>query len=323
MNIRALFSLSIASLLALAAASTSTSTPAYSQGKIRVVVSVDWEGDDLIESNLVSIRDFRQDYPTIPMQHFLNAAYFTKAGANPSQTSALMHSVLLPIDEEGLHIHAWRSLVQASGVTFRTGPSFVAEAVDLRNCLADCGNDVMLTAYSESELRKIIKFSLDTLEKQGFDRARSFRAGGWIANRKVLRALAAEGITLDSSATYSEYLKEQWGNYNLYPIVGRLWPSIQPTSQPFVVALTSDTSILELPNNGNLADYMTGDQMFKAFLKNVELLKVNSGRDVYLSIGFHQETAATYLPHLRSGIDQIRAYAEQNLIPIEFVVAPL
>lgn len=299
------------------------SSSALAQGKVRIIVSVDWEGDDLQAQNLNAMRTFRSDYPSIPLQHFLNAAYYTKSGAVARNVTQRIQSVLRPGDEHGLHVHAWRTLVTAAGVRFRTSPSFVEGSVDLNQCNPDCGNDVALVAYTEAELKKIFNYSVQTLVSQGFNRARSFRAGGWMANERVLNALADSGFTLDSSATYAPYLETAWSDYNLYSFVGQLWPNSVPTSQPYVYQAESGATITELPNNGSLADYVTGEDMLQAFKSNAALLRTKPASDVYLSIGFHQETAAAYLPALRSGIDQIMTYANAQGIDYEFVVAPL
>ena len=299
------------------------SASALAQGKVRIIVSVDWEGDDLQAQNLNAMKTFRSDYPAIPLQHFLNAAYYTKSGAVAKTVTQRIQSVLRPGDEHGLHVHAWRTLITAAGVRFRTSPSFVEGTVDLNQCNPDCGNDVALVAYTEAELKKVFNFSVQTLVKQGFNRARSFRAGGWMANGRVLNALADSGFTLDSSATYAPYLEEAWSDYNLYSFVGQLWPDSVPTSQPYVYKAKSGATITELPNNGSLADYVTGEDILEAFKSNAALLRANAANDVYLSIGFHQETAADYLPALRSGIDQIISYANTQGIAYEFIVAPL
>lgn len=296
---------------------------AHAEAKLKIIVSVDWEGEDLRSENLEAMQAFRQDFPEVPLQHFLNAAYYTKKGAQAAQTTQAIRSVLREGDEEGLHIHAWRSLIRASGVPFRTGPSFVGPEVDEANCGLDCGMDVALTAYTKDELRKVLQFSVKLLQKQGFQRAQSFRAGGWQADAKVLDALTEEGFTLDSSATYAPYLKKAWGDYQLYPLVGKLWPQIQPTSQPYRFEGSSGKSLTEVPNNGCLADYMTGTQMLAAFRSNAQLLNQTQETPVYLSIGFHQETAADWLPRLRSGLKLIKDYAAKHKIAYEFVVGPL
>ncbi|RYZ50766.1 MAG: hypothetical protein EOP07_22405 [Proteobacteria bacterium] len=295
---------------------------ASAQGKVRIVVSVDWEGRSLEAENLAAFNAFRNDYPKIPLQLFLNAAYYTKADADPKLVTDNIRSVMRPGDEQGLHIHAWRSLFTAAGVTFKTEPAFKGP-IDMEKCTPDCGHDVNVTAYSEAELRKVIAFSIKTLKKHGFDHPHSFRAGAWQADRKVLKALAAEGFTLDSSATDADFLKERWGKTLLYPVTKKIWPDTRASTQPYTIDLGDGKKILELPNNGCLADYVSGESILDSFQKNVAVLKANPEKDVYLSIGFHQETAVKYLPNLRKGIDLIQAAAAEQKIPVEFVVQPL
>jgi hypothetical protein len=196
---------------------------AIGQGKVRIIVSVDWEGDDLQANNLQAMKDFRRDFPEIPLQQFLNAAYYTKSEADATQVTKAVKSVLLPKDEHALHIHAWRTLVESSGVNFRINPSFVADEFMIADCRIDCGQEIAITGYTNTELRKIIAHSIEILQKQGFNRPKSFRAGGWQADDNVLDALAAEGFTLDSSATYADFLLPEWGKYKLHKMVKDLW----------------------------------------------------------------------------------------------------
>lgn len=284
---------------------------------VRIVVSVDWEGRDLDPANLAAMNDFRNAYPDVPLQHFLNAAYFAKTGADGKETAAKIRSVLRKGDEEALHIHPWRSLVTAAGVKFRTEPAFKG-FLDIKKCDPDCGHDVNLASYSEPELRKLIRFSQKTLGRYGFERARSFRAGAWQAEERTFKALAAEGFKLDSSATHAAYLKDRWGKSLLYPVVAKIWPSIVPTSQPYAIDLGGKGRLLELPNNGCLADYMSPEALLKVFQANAALAAQDPSGDAVLSIGFHQETAAKFLPQFRQGFDQIRAYAAEQKIPIVF-----
>lgn len=292
-------------------------------GKVKIIVSVDWEGQTLIDDALDDMKKFRQDYPDIPIQHFLNAAYYLKTRADSVKITKQINSVLLPTDELGLHLHSWRSLVLAAKIPFRTSPTYSGRDVDVaRDCDRDCGSDVALSSYDEASIRKLIALSVDVLTDHGFKRPVSFRAGGWLADHKVLRALAQEGFSLDSSATYSGY-SGSIRALALEALVGTHWPNITPLSQPYEMKFSTGESLIELPNNGSLADYVYPADMLANFKRIAALRDKNPDRHVYLSIGFHQESATYYLQRFRTGLDQIRAYAAENKIPIEFVVPPL
>ncbi len=306
-------------LVALVILAVSFASNSFASGKVRVVVSVDWEGRDLGKYNLQAMSRFRTEHPDIPLQHFLNPAYYTKPGAKAGEVTKAIRSVLRPGDEHGMHIHAWRSLIEAAGVPFRTTPSFVRDDIDLSRCFPDCGHDIALTAYTEAELRQIFRYGVDVLKGAGFDRPRGFRAGGWQADNTVLRALALEGFSLDSSGTDAAYLYDSWSLYNLYGFVAKLWPDMTPESQPYTWTSEPGVQLTELPNNGCLADYMTAAATLEAFEKIAALWHQSPDDTFYLSIGFHQETASTYLPTFALGIKLIEAYAKKQRIPFEYV----
>ena len=69
--------------------------------KINVIVSVDWEGRDLESENEQVFKDFREKYPEVPMQQFLNAAYLTKDVWTSQKVRAFHENTLRDIDELG------------------------------------------------------------------------------------------------------------------------------------------------------------------------------------------------------------------------------
>ena len=127
---------------------------------INIVISVDWEGRDLDPKNLAAFKSFRKDCPHIPILQFLNAAYFTKPGMDQKKIKSAIESVILPIDEIGLHIHGWKSQFEACGVKFRNSPSFNSggEISQGENDL-DIGHDIPISEYTTEELVKVIKHS--------------------------------------------------------------------------------------------------------------------------------------------------------------------
>ena len=261
------------------------------------------------------MESFRRKFPAVPLIHFLNPAYFTKS--SPDKYRFLRRQIRRVIqqgDELGLHLHGWKSLVQASGVTFRGTPRWDGVGKEFW-CFTDCGYSVPISSYSFEELRRIMAFSRNLLEDQGFPRPRVFRAGGWMANDKLLRALVAEGFFADSSAIPAVYLK----GYSLQRIrglLGKLWPEVDPYSQPFRRTFP-EGSLFEFPNNGALADYIQGDEMFQ--LARELLSKAKPGDTSYLSIGFHQETALSYLPRVETALERLYRLAASEEQAVSFV----
>ena len=56
-------------------------------GRMVIIISVDWEGEDLTSANLTSFKNFRAAYPEVPLLQFLNATYYTKTDANDTDVT--------------------------------------------------------------------------------------------------------------------------------------------------------------------------------------------------------------------------------------------
>ena len=310
---------------------------------LRVVVSVDWEGRDLEPENLRAMERFRASFPAVPLTHFLNAAYYTKPTGRPAElASALAPRLLLPGDsglesvasvsssgaapearlweqhpedraitasirstlragdERGLHVHAWRSLVETAGVAFRDGPSFWGSGRPLDVSGGDEGHEVELGAYSEEEVRRLVRASRLLLAGQGLGPTRAFRAGGWVAPGHVLAALRAEGLRIDSSAVATRWHDELKG-LALKERIETLWAAILPSTQPYLVQ-TAHGELIEMPDTGALADYVTAAEMIEHGRWGLAELERAPG-EVFIHFGFHQETAARFLPRLEQALD--------------------
>ena len=100
----------------------------------------------------------------------------------------------------------------------------------------------------------------------------------------------------------------------LFDLISGLWGGIGPDSDPFEIQ-TSAGSVLELPNNGALADYVDAAQMMGAFERAVERLRRFPDSSPVVSVGFHLETAARYLPRLEQAIAAMHETAAAEGIP--------
>ena len=56
---------------------------------VSLVVSVDWEGTRFNAEDLAAFRQFREDFPSVRLTHFLNAAYYTQLAPDDVRMSEL------------------------------------------------------------------------------------------------------------------------------------------------------------------------------------------------------------------------------------------
>lgn len=136
-------------------------------------------------------------------------------------------------DEVALHVHAWTDFVRDAGVTPRTAPNWGGRSD---------GYDVPLTAFDESETRRLIDHAVDLMTQHGFAKPTSFRAGGLFANAANLRAIAAAGFTADSSAAPA-------GGFGRLPLPWTLPRGAQPYRPSRDDAnVPGDLPLVEAPN---------------------------------------------------------------------------
>ena len=276
---------------------------------IKIFVTVDWEGWSLDEENIEVMQAFRKQYPHIPMMQLLNPVYLLRPSADTKVEAEKIRSTFLPSDSMGLHVHGWKSLLNACEVPFQNAPSFTAQS-DV--CEAgDCGYAVSLEyAYSAQDLTKLIACSANLLVAQGFARPRYFRAGGWQLGPKLASALETNQFVFDSSRTDANLLTTKWAeNSGLVQMVKALHPEASVLDQPYQLT----ASVMEYPNNGSLADYTDTQQLLTIF----KTLIAHDKR--VLVLGFHQETAFSYLKHLQDAIPLYEEIAREQGITIDWV----
>lgn len=290
---------------------------------VTIVVSVDWEGRSLLDENLERIREFRERFAHVPLQHFLNAAYYTKSDADPARATQFIAHTISSGDECGLHVHAWRSLVEAAGVEVRTQPTFIDRASDVPKALDDWeyfapedGYDVPLEAYETHEAAAIVRTSRAILTRHGFSIAPSFRAGGWMSGPKVQAALAAENMLYDCSPVYPELAIRRFGDMPLCRWLSELWPGIGDISQPYP-APSGMGYLWLVPDNAGLIDY-TPEADFAAILERHFEACEKSGTGSILVTGFHQETARVFLPRLEVALAAAERIAGDRSVPLSF-----
>lgn len=292
--------IAIAMIFSMAKATASMDSPPSASPPLHIYVTVDWEGDHLDPENIAAMQQFRQHFPHIPLLQLLNPAYFLKPGADATQVNAVIRSTLLPIDTLGLHVHGWQRLVEHCGLAFQSQPRF---AVDT-SADGEAGVAVSLEhAYSLPELQQLIGCASRIMMAQGYPRPKHFRAGGWQLGPKLSAALESHGFEWDSSVIDADLLTTRWAKDSaLVTSLKALHPPLAALAQPYPLT----AHVMEFPNNATLADYTSSQQLvqlFKALLASEHRVLV---------LGFHQESAADFLPVIAQAVKQFETLAKQQ-----------
>lgn len=163
-------------------------------------------------------------------------------------------------------------------------------------------------------------------EANGLDAPTSFRAGAWMAEENLLQALSETGFVAESSALNTDLLADDgWPDleetlgeeYNdlLWEWNTEHWSEVDATSQPYHPSasdaqLPGDPAVLEVPDNGALADYLSTDDM-------QAVLDANWGggsleEPLAFSIGYHNLTHGIGFDY-RTGIEEILDILDEHL----------
>jgi hypothetical protein len=303
MRIWAYLTALVASVAALGVALALAGCTRPAPGRIVVALTIDWEGAYLSPEGLDALDEFRRSQGPAPLTHFVSAAYFTKERQDPKAVASITQAVRTG-DELAVHLHAWRSLAQAGGIEPKLSPSFLTGTDKLLEFEdGDLGFDTDLDAYSVSDLRVLLRTSRRLLEGLHLPVSTTFRAGGYLGTPKVLQAAREEGFTVDCSATDYRQLDERKEEV-LPRRIQAIWPRVETTSQPWLVEAPGG-ALLEMPIAA-FADYATTAEIVAAFDAARARLLASPGRDVFIVLGFHQETADEFSGRLREALDTVR-----------------
>lgn len=295
-------------LAALATAGcSSSSTPVLATGRVVVALTIDWEGAYLSPEGLDALDELRRGLGPVPLTHFVSAAYFTKDHPHP-KAAATITEVVRKGDELAIHLHAWRSLARASGIEPKLSPSFLTGTDKLLEFDdGDLGFDTDLDAYNVPDLRAMLRTSRRLLEPMQLPITKTFRAGGYLGTPKVLQAIRQEGYLVDCSATDYRQLDERKDEV-LPKRIQAIWPNVETTSQPWLAGAPGG-SLLEMPIAA-FADYATAAEIIAVFEAAHARLRKDPGRDVFVVIGFHQETAQDFANRVGEAMGKVRGRKE-------------
>ena len=285
---------------------------------IYIALSIQWEGDSLMDYNLKSIEQIRKVSPGFPITHFISPAYFLKPRANIPEVKQKINSHISSTDSVGIHLSAWKSVLDASTVALKQDePTFWGNKISQVNCAVDCGDSIALSSYSREEIDKIVTTSLATLESNGFIDIKSYIVKGWMDDRKIIDAAANRGLKYDFSPIALHLIRKRISNYPIYQKLAGIWPHISPYTQPFNVQTKNHKEITQIAGGAAMVDYMTTEEidvLFKAYLARKA---ANPNRPLVFRLGMYQETANQYGSRFISALKRILATASKHQVNIK------
>jgi hypothetical protein len=293
---------------AFAASTLRRTAPLY------VLMTNDWDDADNSDVALQLQEELRADFPELVMTHFVGPYTFTDPDLTAERRQLLVDWVTgqrdTHGDEIGLHIHPYCNFVDSTEVACRTEPSTVYNAGDPTGYTVEC------SAYPRQEWLALLQAADALFMANGLGKPTSFRAGGWTAEVHTLQALADDGFVTDTSANNWARMEEWDGLQNgvLYSWNMSHWSSIGDTSQPYWPSVADIQTpgepaigILELPDNGILVDYVTGEEMSDIFDANWDGTPLAA--PVAFSIGYHPtDLDLNYQQRLRVALQHVEQF---------------
>jgi hypothetical protein len=286
----------------------------YRSHPIYVLMTNDWDDSDNTDAQLTLQEQLHESHPRIKMTHFVGPYTFTDPAVSEQRVDLHVEWLLGMRDqygdEIGLHIHPYCNFVETTSIPCRTAPTFGLYGID------ESGYTVILSSYTQSEMEILLDRANELFEQNGLGTPTAFRAGGWTAEINTLMALENKGYVADSSANNWSRLEEwkDYGDSDLYGWNEEHWASIDEYSQPYYPSVNNilkseepSVDILEVPDNGILVDYVTGQEMIDIF--NLNWPGGVLDKPTSYVIGYHPSNfKAEYLNRLDEALNHIDSY---------------
>ena len=279
-----------------------------------VLVSTDYDFSDPGNPSLGYMDRLHTDHPSMVMTHFWAPYTYTDSQVTDTRRDQLDTWLKKQRDtygdEIGLHIHPYCHFVEQAGETCITDQStvYTSDAT---------GYTIKLSAYTRQSMGALLQHAAVLFEQRGLGAPKTFRAGGWTANIDTLLALADNGFVADTSALNWIHIKEEWEGKELYTWNMSNWGPINDTSQPYYPSMTNplvsepgaNMSMLEVPDNGVMIDYVSVAQMNAIFDANWDGTPLSAPRT--LMMGFHPAPSFSESEYRR--VDDFLKYADMHL----------
>jgi hypothetical protein len=285
-----------------------------------VLMTTDYDFSDPSDRALARMDTLHDEHRELVMTHFWAPYTYTDPSVTPARRAQLSAWLRAQRDEHrdeiALHIHPYCHFVERAGLKCITDQSVVHDR-------DPSGYTVKCAAYGEAGFARLLETADALFADHDLGKPVTFRAGAWTASIETLRALASRGYVADTSALNWRRI-EEWdpathpnaGSGELWRWNMRAWNPIGDTSQPYRPnrddVLSRDApslSLLEVPDNGAMIDYVSTEEMIAIFRANWDGGPLTG--PTTLMLGFHPAPGFGFAEYAR--VDGILDHADRFL----------
>jgi hypothetical protein len=281
----------------------------------------------MTREDLDSLEKLAVSHPRVRWTHFFNPVIYT-------QTTVLRDDIVEFIckahtqsgAEIALHLHMYKSLLNAAGVAFQAEPSVNSRmVVGSRDAT---GYSVPMSRYSPAEIHTLLQFSIGTFEKVKLQRPTTFCAGYYTTSLDLQKEIAASGFTASAAAfppgkeigdAYPPSWRELAGWDESVTINSRPYRvsqnSILPTGEAPYILANDGQPLVEIPQTGKIDWMVTSDDMRVIFKKHLSMAE--SGQPTAVCLAIHDMYAKKNFAKFDEVLGFIDEIAE-NGVPVRY-----
>lgn len=287
------------------------------KAKVRLLMSIIWEGSQISNYNVQAIAKFRELYPNVAFTHFISPSYFLRPSAK-SQKSDLLRQLIRPQDKIALYMQPWKSLTEEADVIFRNRPTFWGAAVSPQECSSDCGMQVPLSIYDGRDLDSLFATSVKIMHKQGFSEIHGYLNAGWVSSDAIVESALASGLREDYSIMDAELVAEKLSGFPILQWIRASWPKISAPRETKTLK-TRLGSMRQIMHTPGIIDYHSVESAVQISDEVLEAALEKPRLDWVLHFSVIQESASQNVDRLKSIIPKIVALARQkNVLLLQF-----
>ncbi len=289
---------------------------------VLVTTHFDWPFN-INTSHLNALRNLSIRHPKMKWTHLYNPVVYTQTSPYLAEIEDyIFESRDVYGAEIGLHLHMFKSFVEAAGVSFRDSPSLNGDNVP--GCGSDTGGySVPFTAYTSEEIGTMIDFSIAKFGSRGLDRPRTFCAGYWATSITSQTVVSEKGFTVSKSALPpgTEYGSSDMTSLCWLMYSGWGDETVTHTTSPYMISSSSilpaggppylwtdEGPMLEFPQNCKVGWMIPTQGLKDIFLDNYNLATPNEPKVIDLVL--HDSTAVSQYAKFDDTLSFIDQYVE-------------